>query len=189
MRAYELTEARNTGFQLYCDMDGVLVDFRKGAAEFMADASYGEEYVVQGYDVGHGKISAPFWKKLALVNKIAPDEVNQVWANLDWMPDGKKLWSYISKYDPFILSSPGTSSRDIIVTGKEIWLEKNLGLSHDRYIFDKDKWKYATGKAGIQAILIDDMKNKIDPWIENGGIGILHTNAASTINQLKEWGL
>lgn len=41
MRAWELTEAKGSGFKIFCDMDGVLVNFQKGAAEFMADPSYG----------------------------------------------------------------------------------------------------------------------------------------------------
>ena len=38
-------------------------------------------------------------------------------------------------------------------------------------------------------ILIDDRKDTIDAWNAKGGIGILHTSAASTIAQLKELGL
>ena len=50
------------------------------------------------------------------------------------------------------------------------------------------KYKYAKTKPAVQNILIDDTKKKLDPWIEAGGIGILHTSAASTISELKEWG-
>ena len=39
------------------------------------------------------------------------------------------------------------------------------------------------------SILIDDLKVTIDEWNAGGGIGILHTSAASTIKQLKELGL
>ena len=35
-------------------------------------------------------------------------------------------------------------------------------------------------------ILIDDRKSNIDQWISQGGIGILHTSAADTIQQLKK---
>ena len=35
------------------------------------------------------------------------------------------------------------------------------------------------------SVLIDDRQKNIDAWIEAGGIGILHTSAANTINQLK----
>ena len=38
-------------------------------------------------------------------------------------------------------------------------------------------------------ILIDDKKSNIDEWRAAGGIGILHTSAADTIQQLKKLGL
>ena len=40
-----------------------------------------------------------------------------------------------------------------------------------------------------QSILIDDRKDNIDRWKEAGGIGIYHTSAADTIQQLKKLGL
>lgn len=187
MRAYELTEAQGSGFKIFCDMDGVLVDFRKGVGEFMADPQYGEEYTVQNYVIGRGPESKVFWKKLAIVDKVAPEETRAIWENLEWLPDGKKLWSYISKYDPVILSSPGKTSADIIIDGKKQWLDNHLGGV--KSIFETDKWKYAKGNAGTQHILIDDTANKINPWVEHGGIGILHTSASNTIKELKKWGL
>jgi len=33
--------------------------------------------------------------------------------------------------------------------------------------------------------LIDDRQKNIDAWVEAGGIGIVHTSAANTIEQLK----
>jgi len=38
-------------------------------------------------------------------------------------------------------------------------------------------------------ILIDDRESNIDQWRAAGGIGILHTSAAGTIQQLKKLGL
>ena len=35
------------------------------------------------------------------------------------------------------------------------------------------------------SVLIDDRQVNIDAWEANGGIGILHTSAENTINQLK----
>jgi hypothetical protein len=36
------------------------------------------------------------------------------------------------------------------------------------------------------SVLIDDRKQNLDAWEAHGGIGILHTSAEDTINQLKE---
>ena len=38
-------------------------------------------------------------------------------------------------------------------------------------------------------ILIDDRESNIDQWRAAGGIGILHTSASNTIQQLKKLGL
>jgi hypothetical protein len=43
--------------------------------------------------------------------------------------------------------------------------------------------------AGPGKILIDDRKDTIDSWNANGGIGILHTSTANTIEQLQKVGL
>lgn len=187
MRAWELKEATNTGFQCYVDLDGVLVDFEKGVSEFMADDSWGDDFIIQGYVMGNAKQSGKFWKKVAHVNALSPKNAIGLWSNLDWMTDGKMLWNFIKSHRPIILSSPGTSSRPIIEAGKTIWIERNL-KPKPPYIFEPKKFKYAQGKPGIQNILIDDSKHKLDPWIDAGGIGILHTDAASTISALKEWG-
>lgn len=187
MRAYELVEVRqNTGFKLFVDLDGVLVNFEKGVSEFMADDSWGEKHTVHGYAMGNSKQSNVFWRKIKYVNNIAPNEAVSLWSNLEWMSDGKKLWSYIAQYNPIILSSPGTESRLIIEAGKTRWIRKNL-KPEPSYIFEPDKWKHAAGKPGIQNILIDDSAHKLNPWMEHDGIGILHTSAADTIKQLKKW--
>lgn len=180
MRAWEMTEAQNTGFQIYCDMDGVIVDFIGGVKEFMSDK-------IADYNMKNKEHSNAFWKKLGYINKQDPEEARALWANLSWMPDGKQLWSYIRKYDPVILSSPGTSSRAIIEGGKQEWIKRELG--NVKYIFEPAKWKYAAPKPGMQNILIDDTPKKLDPWVDAGGIGILHTSAAETIRQLKEYKL
>ena len=49
----------------------------------------------------------------------------------------------------------------------------------------KDKAQYASPNA----ILIDDRSKAIDPWVDMGGIGILHTNTNNTIEQLKQIGI
>ena len=49
----------------------------------------------------------------------------------------------------------------------------------------KEKYQYAAPNH----ILIDDRLVSIEPWVNAGGIGILHTSAVDTIEQLKELGL
>ena len=102
---------------------------------------------------------------------------------MDWMSDGKQLWDYIKSYNPTLLSSP--SRADHSRMGKRIWRQRNLPSIKLVLAQAIRKQNYATP----DSILIDDRETNIDQWIKAGGIGILHTDTASTIKKLKELGL
>ena len=53
----------------------------------------------------------------------------------------------------------------------------------ERVIVESDKWIYAAPNH----ILIDDTDTKIEPWRENGGIGIHHQSTDQTLDELEEW--
>ena len=56
-------------------------------------------------------------------NKI--NQTKGFWANLEWMPGAKRMYQFIEKYDPYILSA--ASGRDpTSKTGKLKWLRKIL---------------------------------------------------------------
>lgn len=103
----------------------------------------------------------------------------EFWSDMPWMPDGKELWDYIKPHNPSILTSPARGVD--CPKGKIIWVERELGEDIP-CILEKQKYKYA----GENKTLIDDSENKITPWIEAGGIGILHTSTEDTLRQLKE---
>ena len=154
-------------YAIYCDMDGVLVDFKKGYKELTnIDTS---TYV---------KGDKTFW---APVDKEGP----QWWANLDWMPDGKTLWRYIKRYRPHILSSPSQSISSRV--GKEAWCKININNQYkDLLLYPRHEKQLFSGK---YAILIDDLEQTIKEWEKHGGTGILHTSAENTIARLKKLGL
>jgi 5'(3')-deoxyribonucleotidase len=148
-------------------MDGVLVNFEKGYLD------------LTGIDTStYIKGDAAFW---APIDAEGP----MFWANLEWMPDGHRLWSYIQKYKPFILSSPSRSTTSKI--GKEAWLKINIPNQYRKALFYPRHEKQLF--AAPNHILIDDMKSTIDEWNKAGGIGIHHTSAVSTILKLKSIGL
>lgn len=152
---------------IYCDMDGVLVDFERGYAE-LTNTKPAKSF--------NGK--AEFWEPISKAGA-------QWWANLPWMPDGQELWRYIKKYNPNILSAPSQDPSSKI--GKEAWLKMNLQNSFKKaYFYNRANKKLF---AGPNRILIDDMKQTIDEWNAAGGVGIFHTSAADTISQLKKLGL
>ena len=152
---------------IYCDMDGVLVDFERGYAE-LTNTKPAKSF--------NGK--AEFWEPISKAGA-------QWWANLNWMPDGKELWSYIKKYTPNILSSPSQDPSSKV--GKEAWLKMNLQGGYKKaYFYGRANKQLFSDK---NRILIDDLPNTINEWNAKGGIGILHTSAANTIKELKKLGL
>ena len=173
-------------YVIFCDMDGVLVDFDEGYKELTGVSTQHADS--QGKD--------EFWKlyRDSLKNKDIPER--SYWANLDWMPDGKQLWDYISPYNPYVLTAPSVNfdipfeerykvENNESMQGKTEWVQR---LPNMRKIYFRSAGRKADF-AGPNKILIDDRKDTIDKWNANGGIGILHTSAANTIKQLQELGL
>jgi len=154
-------------YTIYCDMDGVLVDFERGYAELTN---------IIPSKTFNGK--ADFWEP---INKAGA----AWWANLDWMPDGQQLWSYIKKHNTYILSARSwdTASR----VGKEAWCKMHIPNQYKKLLLYSREQKQVF--AAENKILIDDMERTINEWKKAGGIGILHTSAADTIKQLKKLGL
>ncbi|MFW6219633.1 MAG: hypothetical protein ACOC33_02190 [bacterium] len=153
-------------YSIFVDMDGVLVDFVSGYLNSTGLTKQEMDYL----DNNDSKL---FWKP---INDLG----FEWWSNLNWMKDGKKLWNYVLPYNPTILSAPTTSNTKDCIIGKKIWIKKHLG--DIPYIFERNKYIYADSTN----ILIDDTKEKIDSWVDNGGIGILHNSATETIEELKK---
>ncbi len=160
-----LAELKQT-HKVYCDLDGVLVDFRKGYKKLTGKNPPPAESSVD---------KKAFWKP---IDKSG----GEFWANLEWMEDGHELWNFITPYSPEILSSPSNSQTSVV--GKEEWMEKNLTGIKLNLEQSSNKQVYAEPNA----ILIDDREDIIDRWNKAGGIGIHHTSAENTIKQLKELG-
>jgi hypothetical protein len=171
---------------IFCDMDGVLVDFDKGYKELTGVTTHHADS--QGRN--------EFWKLYRdnLKNKDIPEK--SYWANLDWMPDGKQLWNYIKEYNPYVLTAPSVNfdlpfeeryklENNESMQGKTEWVQR---LPNMKKLYFRSAQRKADF-AGPGKILIDDRKDTIDSWNANGGIGILHTSTANTIKQLQDLGL
>jgi hypothetical protein len=98
------------------------------------------------------------------------------------MPDKDQLWSYISQYDPIVLSHPWDPKS---AEGKRMWIKKHLVPQPKNVILTGDKHNYAVNEDGSPNILIDDFEKYIIPWENAGGIAILHTSAEDTIKKLE----
>lgn len=149
-------------YKIYCDMDGVLVDFIRGYLE------------LTGRDItGSFHSDAAFW---APIDKAGAD----FWTNLNWTHDGKKLWNYIKKYNPEILSAPSRQNDSRV--GKFKWIERELPGTHLILRSPEKKKEFAQPNT----ILIDDRESNIIDWDKMGGIAILHFSTEDTIYQLKK---
>ena len=169
----EATEEPQSQYKIYCDMDGVLVDFDKGYKE------------LTGKETSHSDVqgTTAFWDtfKQGLANKKMQEK--DYWANLQWMPDGKELWDHIKQYNPTLLSAPSRDPQSRL--GKRIWVKKNIPSTPLILAAAEAKKNYARKNA----ILIDDRVSNINDWNAAGGIGILHTSTATTLDKLSKYGI
>ena len=161
-----LTEFDNP--QIYCDMDGVVADFIAYTSNLL----------------GH-KFTDDDWENLPV----------DMFLQLPQMKDAHVLWGYIKQFQPFMLTAVPRESRGPIAKrawkDKTRWMLKNFKVPSNRMkiVLRKHKKNFAMdGKDKRPNVLIDDHKGNIRDWESAGGIGIVHTDAASTINDLKKIG-
>ena len=176
---------------IYCDMDGTICSFAGPALERM---NY--------YRIHQFELSPKQRKLLKKCGNIEEFKLEHIlpwdkknnkyvdymfslirkdisfWEHLPWIEESKELWNYIKQYNPYILTGPLDEASE---EGKKRWCERELGISRDRVIVTQDKFKYAKENT----ILIDDFLSYLQPFRDNGGIGILHRNTKHTIKQLK----
>ncbi len=154
-------------YKIYCDMDGVLVDFEKGYYDLTGN-----------HTKQFPKGDNTFWQPIS-------DEGASFWANLPWMPDGQTLWKYIKRYKPAILTAPSQDPSSRV--GKEAWCKMHISGEYRKLFFASRGAKQMFAEPN--RILIDDLEETINEWNAKGGIGIHHTSALNTISQLKKLGL
>ncbi|MFV0627193.1 MAG: 5' nucleotidase, NT5C type [Alphaproteobacteria bacterium] len=147
---------------IFCDMDGVLVDFEEGF-----------------FDV-HGKY--PSELSHSEMWQIVLDNENH-WLDLPPMKDAQELINFLAQYEYQILTGLPIQGFDKADKEKKLWIEKHISkelpviccLSRDKHIYCQKG-----------DILIDDRKGMISDWEEAGGIGILHETSEKTISELKK---
>ena len=167
--------------RLYCDMDGVVCDFR-GRFEHLFGKGPREIEAEKG---------APyFW---AMIRNVGA----KYWARMPWTPGGKTLWNAIKEYDPKILTAPPRKKGDFhsfdpsATEGKSAWVAENLGNYEVLFKRSKDKKDIAKQDRinGLIPILIDDRDSNIAGWESAGGIGIHHPengDPSEVIKKIKE---
>lgn len=168
---------------IYLDMDETIVDWLGGANKALRDAGHPEwndEYWSQKYSEDEA-------------DKIRWSVINAVptfWEDLEFMPDGRRIWNFVKKYKPKILSACGTLSGNC-KKGKLRWLAKHLGmknLSDVHLVRRSQKKDYAKDDSGSPTVLIDDFAKNCLEYRSAGGLAIQATNGNDVINKLKRLG-
>ena len=98
-------------FKIYCDLDGVLVDF-----------NYGVKSLLNSHP--SKLIKGTMWKHIARADAF--------YEHLPWMSDGKKLWRALKPLQPDILTGvpyPKSSRVD-----KYSWCQRELGLDELNHV-------------------------------------------------------
>lgn len=158
-------------FDVYLDSDGVLADFSAYCLKH-----YGK--LPEGLTEKGEK--AKFWSWVTHHNNT----VEPFFRSLPKMADADALVEFCRNNfrSVKVLTARGNTPTD----GEEQkigWYEEHFpGLECIVVRKSPDKAEYAHERS----ILIDDRNKSIDPWVEAGGIGVLHTSAKSTILTLKQ---
>lgn len=150
-------------------MDGVLTDFHRRYAELFGENASGEDRP--------NKKDSVNWTKFVLSNQFE---------TLDWFPGSKKLLEFVDSANvPIeILSSTGGAKYFTEVRNqKVVWLN-NAKILYQSNLVPGRRVKRFYAFPG--SVLIDDTPDVIEEFNKYGGIGILHTDADKTINELKE---
>lgn len=151
---------------LYLDMDGVLSDFMSKFREVNGDWKRDHE----------GKKSDG-WKTFC---------EGRHFASLDTWPGAPELLQFVGGLDinvEILTSTGGAEFHEMVREDKISWCEDHGIFYKVNAVpgrWTKKEWARPT------AILVDDTKDVIDEWIQNGGIGILHRDVDETIDCLKK---
>ena len=151
------------------DLDGVLTNFNKAAFEL--------HNIKEDPFLSLRKPLKSFSEILPLIGLTAEDFYRgmgeEYWANLEWMPDGKRIISLIEDHfapdDICILTAPIRNKG--CVPGKISWIRKNL----PRYYYRN---QYLIGKpkhfcAAPDSLLVDDSGENTELFQQKGGHVIL----------------
>ena len=155
--------------RIFLDMDGVLADFNTGV-ETLTGTPFPNTLQ------GHNDYDE---RKEELTNK-------RLFRHLPIMEDMHDLVGYVRHTGlPWeILTAAGTVNRELVVWDKQEWIKEHVSPT---VVVTCTMTGSQKGMFAIEgSVLVDDRQKNLDAWEKYGGIGILHTSAEDTINQLKE---
>ena len=181
---------RNQAFlyEIYCDMDGVLVDlFENGVFLEAKDPKLRknlEKIIEMRWRWSKNHENPEIQAALEWIRDLLGNN-RSFWANLKPLPGALAFWEHLNTLGEVkILSHPWdwASSK-----GKIDWINQYLRPKpKNEHIFLPldGKKELRAQKNGKPCVLIDDFTTYTEKWKENGGIAILHTSIDDTIRTL-----
>ena len=182
---------------IYCDMDGVLVDFHGGLLNYLNsrlnifDSLDNTEkyYIISALKSLNRNqfikqdmhMHSTTRNMIKLVRYLTCNNI-MFWKNLSWTKYGVKLYQFIKNHNYKFLTHATSKESQI---GKIDWLISNFNMTKRKAksltIFEKNKYRYASSSA----ILIDDTPENVIKFQSHGGLAILHLNIKQTIRDLE----
>jgi len=169
---------KNNKYTILLDMDGVIANFVKGAAEVfnttyeeLLDELKPEEWTIEFALERMGKIKAEnitlaFWERIE-------QEGEKFWSELPMFPEAKELYEFLFTLTDNVFFCTSPSYKSTCVAGKLKWLQKHFGGNTCRnYVFTPAENKMLL--ANKYTILIDDSDKNIKAFKQAGGVGILY---------------
>lgn len=155
--------------QLWLDMDGVLADFDAAAcAALQTDNTYKWEWV-------HG--TKAFWAGL----NASPT----FFLDLPPMRDAWFLLESVRHLKPKVLTALPKTGADAVAVQKREWIARHVGDLEVVTCLTHEKPDYC--QPGD--VLVDDRAVNRDKWEKRGGRYVLHTDALSSVRELREMGV
>lgn len=186
------SSSSSSQYKIFCDLDGVLVDFDAGVKKLFN---------------GRSPDQLPVGRMWGAINKA-----DQFYAKLPWTTDGKELWNELKVLDttPDILTGVPLTKKSR--AEKFAWCQKQLGITvnHVDMAGKQSAHELVSGrrknKLGVvnvitcwsknkhyeskdNHVLIDDRESLKEAWEGNGGIFIHHTETQRTLSMLRERGI
>lgn len=159
----------HSDYQLFVDLDGVLVDFDSGVRH------------ATGKDPAE-LTPRQMWPVLARTTGF--------YDSLSWMSDGRELWEALRTYSPAILT--GLPMGKWAEPQKRSWCSRELGdeipvitgMSRKKAELALE-WLEKQNEERRTPVLIDDRLKIKESWETAGGIFVLHLDAETSLEALR----
>ena len=200
--------------KIFFDMDGVLVDFARGAVDTLNDllaAGDDSKRAIRrliNYE-GPDKvdITVDFLEKATMKKDAKMDRTqwekrvsdamfsivggggHEYWANLPALPNFHSMIDaaidLVGADNVYVCTAP-VGNNNGCESGKRAWVANNTNIYAENVFVTEDKGSIAQMFPNDVCILIDDRKKYVDAWKAAGGVPIRHTpgDSQTSISQL-----